>query len=919
MSRKHYFSGAARVMLRMPRRWAAAPLCLVTAWAQAQSPVTPAAPAAEPASRTVSAPDNGIGAPTTPRPDLKLPELRDLGLAVPRPVRAASAMLGLGRQRLALVVGISTVGARQVVDSAGRDAQAVAAALREGGFVVMLREDVGGADLRAALKEFHDRLQPGGVGFAYITGLGAQVEGQNLLLPRDSNLDPALPLAERQAQWLKAGVPLSDVVDALMGPSDSPRLLVVDAAYLNPGLAGLPAAGLAAQKLPPGMMAMYGHPLGKMQDVSAVGALANPPPTDARELAASPFARALVGQLLATRKRAPEVLRATHRSLYDGSLGQNDVWIAGDTDNEELAEATLLDVIPRTPEEIAREAASQAARALTRHTASSVAASGTGSASTVTSAAGAAAAGEQSVTEVLERVPKAQTLNPGQPGGDTMRPTSARNAVADTPPSTPQASAPEAPAAPSAPTATSQPPAPSVPGSAPSLPDVPRPPSSLLSSAASVGSAVSTAVGVAGTAVSVAGTVASVATTAATAAVMVKATEAAAVVSVGTTALGAAGSAAGQMMALAARSVSGSAGEPQAASAAVQQLTAARGAQAASAKAAAVAAAPAAAPLLAQATQAVQVAQASQTGAAALSATDATAGASSRLPVSTPARAADLAGDLPVAAVNTAAAVPTSTAAARSLANATDAANPANPANAANAANGATAAKAAKASKPGLETPDNRTVRNADGGERPAYAPRTNSYGYSEGDTYTYQVVDTWKDEVLSRYTTAIEEVLPDGQMLANGQQMLMDAQGRLKKFANADGSVSQFEPSQDLWWSNPKRGESRDLRFTETIQRAGRKPSEVEWKGSTSVGKAQKIDTPAGEFEVLPIESSGWAYEVVSDGLRSTKWSRTVWYSPKLGHPVAIDIQDADRLGKLLKRERVELLHAQASRAATP
>jgi hypothetical protein len=228
-------------------------------------------------------------------------------------------------------------------------------------------------------------------------------------------------------------------------------------------------------------------------------------------------------------------------------------------------------------------------------------------------------------------------------------------------------------------------------------------------------------------------------------------------------------------------------------------------------------------------------------------------------------------------------------------------------------------ANAARSSKPGLDTPDNRTVRSSEGGERPAYAPRTNSYGYAEGDTYTYQVTDTWKGEVTQRYTTAIEEVLPDGQMLANGQQMVMDAQGRLKKLANADGSVSQFEPSQDLWWSNPKRGESRDLRFTETIQRGGRKATEVEWKGSTSVGKAQKIDTPAGEFEVLPIESSGWAYEVVSDGLRSTKWSRTVWYSPKLGHPVAIDIQDADRLGKLLKRERVELLHAQASRAATP
>jgi hypothetical protein len=323
-------------------------------------------------------------------------------------------------------------------------------------------------------------------------------------------------------------------------------------------------------------------------------------------------------------------------------------------------------------------------------------------------------------------------------------------------------------------------------------------------------------------------------------------------------------------------------------------------------------------------------------------------------PVSAPARAVSgqaATGDLPVEQFSPAAlaeAAPTS-AAATAVANAArsqadgllaDAAKGANGANGAptpvgqlsamntapsanpagtGTANATRSANAVKSAQPGLNTPDARTVRNADGGERPAYAPRTNSYGYAEGDTYTYQVMDTWKDEVINRYTTAIEEVLPDGQMLANGQKVMMDAQGRLLKRANADGSISKFEPSQDLWWSNPKRGESRDLRFIETIQRGNGRPREIEWKGSTSVGKVQKIETPAGEFEVLPIESSGWSYEVAFDGLRSTKWSRTVWYSTKLGHPVAIDIQDADRLGKLLLRQRVELLHAQASRAASP
>lgn len=861
---------------------------------------TPAPAAEAPAAQATPAPDSGIGAPTTPRPDLKLPELRDLGVAVPRPVRVATAMLGMGRQRLALVVGISTVGARQVIDTAGRDAHAVAAALREGGFVVMLREDLGSADLRAALSEFHDRLQPGGLGFAYLTGLGAQVDGQNLLLPRDSNLDTARPLTERQAQWRKTGVPLSDVVDALMGPPDSPRLLVVDAAYQNPALAGLPAAGLAAQKLPPGMMALYGHPLGKTQNVPAVGALPNPPPTDARELAASPFARALVAQLLAPRKRAPEVLRATHRSLYDGSLGQNDLWMAGDTDNEELAEASLLDVLPRTPEELAREAASQVARALTRHSASAAAstagvtasassAAGTAGMSSLTAtAASGAAAGEQSVAEVLERVPKSQpSLNPDELSNANMKPSSARNAVADTP------SAPSAPSMASTPSNAS----------APKLPDVPRPPSSLLSQAASAasaasagsaGSAVNIAAGVAGTLVSAAGTVATVA-------VLAKAAEAAATVSLATTALGVVGSAAGQAAGLAVRSLTGSAAEPP--GAALQQIAASRAAPLALAQVAAVPviSAPAVAAAAPGSIAPVNLPVNLPVNVPVNVPVNAPFNVPAHALVSALTRASASTGDLPVASFSPAAPIT----AAPPLATSPTIGN--------------STLSPAKALKPGIEAPDNRTVRNAGGGERPFYAPRTNSYGYAEGDTYTYQVTDAWKDEVINRYTTAIEEVLPDGQLLANGQQLVMDAQGRLKKQANADGTVSNFEPSQDLWWSNPKRGESRDLRFTETIQRAGGRSTEVQWKGSTSVGKPQKIDTPAGEFEVLPMESSGWAYEVAAEGLRSTKWSRTVWYSPMLGHPVAIDIQDADGLGKLLKRERVELLHAQASRAASP
>ncbi|MBX3637705.1 MAG: hypothetical protein KF683_20230, partial [Rubrivivax sp.] len=297
----------------------------------------------------------------TPAP--RLPTLEEVRLAVPRPVQAATAAMGLGRQRLALVVGLGTVGDARVVDSAPRDVQAVAAALRAGGFVVMLREDVPGRELRAALAEFRQRLASDGIGFVYITGLGAQVDGRNLVLPRDMPLAPTdtTPLAERLRRH---GVPLADAVTALLGPEGSPRLLVVNAAWRHPALDALPQRGLAAERLPPGVMALWGEALDRAQEVPAVAPLPVPAPRDPRDIAATRFAATLAAALVSPRISAPEALRLTRRALFNASGGELEPWLGGDTDGrEEFAEASLLDgMLPRTPEEVAREGLRQLAR-----------------------------------------------------------------------------------------------------------------------------------------------------------------------------------------------------------------------------------------------------------------------------------------------------------------------------------------------------------------------------------------------------------------------------------------------------------------------------------------------------------------------------------------------------------------------------
>jgi hypothetical protein len=275
------------------------------------------------------------------------------------------------------------LGSRQVLDSAARDTLAVATALRAGGFVVMVREDVNGADLRSALKEYRERMQPDGVGFIYLTGLGAQVDGQNLLLPRNTRLDADASAAAVAAQVKASGVPLQEVVEALMSTPESARLLVVDAAYNHPALAKLPRPGLAEQRLPPGMLALFSQALAAAQDVPAIAALPTPAPKDPREIAGSRFARVLVGTLVTPRISAGDALRNTHKALVDGAPDQAPPWLGGKSDNkEDLAEASLLDgLFPRTPEELAREALKQITRAAVRD--------GSGSGATAAAPAGA--------------------------------------------------------------------------------------------------------------------------------------------------------------------------------------------------------------------------------------------------------------------------------------------------------------------------------------------------------------------------------------------------------------------------------------------------------------------------------------------------------------------------------------------------
>jgi hypothetical protein len=605
----------------------------------------------------------------------------DLKIPIPRVVRAGTDALGLGRQRLALVIANPRMGDTTLLPAAPRDAQAVAAALRALGWLVIPRDDLTAAETRAELKRFRDRLAPDAAGLIYIAAPGVQVDGENLVLARDTILKPGQAPQAVAAAVIAGGVPWSELVQSLQVTPSSLRLLVVDGAHLPPALSGLAEPGLARPTLPSGVMALLSAAPGAVLTTQLPPPLPRPVPTDPRALPGSAFGTGLVYAMLSARVTGPDALRLARRNVIDGTGGNQNPWIGGRSDEaDELGSPQFMDaLLPQSPQEAVVAAVRQAA--------------------------GLALADRLSAQAATGPAPTPPVA--GRPGVDA--------------------------------------------GSA-SLPA-----SALPTAAVTVGAA------------------------AAQAATLPTAVQAAV----------------------------------QAAADIGRQVIAA-----------------AAAPPTRQG----QLDEVRQTDAQ-----------------TTP-------GVAPAAAASPAPARP-----------------PARPA--------------------------------------APYVPKVNPNGYAEGDTYTYRRIDAWKDELIGVLVMAVSQVLPNGEMVANDGQQTLDAQGRRKSDSRPDG-LSRFEPSEQFWWSGPKRGESRDVEFTEFFDRPDGR-GEVRWDGAMAVGRPTRIELPGGSFDVLPIEGDGWFLEIRRPGgeRRSGKWERVVWYAPRLGHPVAIDIVERDAFSRLVRRERIELEHVQVHR----
>jgi uncharacterized caspase-like protein len=171
-----------------------------------------------------------------------------ISLALASPLRADA------EKRIAFVVGNAAYQAGPLATPAN-DAGLIAQTLQAAGFDVAGARDLDGEALRGALRDFLDKAQAAGpdtVAFVYLSGYGAQLDGENYFVPVDAKIAAAPDMAIEALR-------VSDYTKRLAGLPLKASFIVLDAARASPfAKSGQTlAGGLALADAAPNMLIAF--------------------------------------------------------------------------------------------------------------------------------------------------------------------------------------------------------------------------------------------------------------------------------------------------------------------------------------------------------------------------------------------------------------------------------------------------------------------------------------------------------------------------------------------------------------------------------------------------------------------------------------------------------------------------------------
>jgi TPR repeat protein len=209
--------------------------------------------------------------------------------------------------RSALVVGNSlyTTGP---LKNPKNDAEAVAKALTAVGFSVVKLIDADQKTMRRAIVDFGRRLRSAdGVGLFYYAGHGAQVAGENYLVPIASEIKDTSEVPIES-------INLAEILKAMERSAGRTNIVILDACRNNPfpGAARSPSRGLAAVSAPSGTLVAFATAPGQ---IALDGDGAN-----------SPYSAALAANIPAPGLVLEEMFRRTRRQVLLTTNNRQTPW-----------------------------------------------------------------------------------------------------------------------------------------------------------------------------------------------------------------------------------------------------------------------------------------------------------------------------------------------------------------------------------------------------------------------------------------------------------------------------------------------------------------------------------------------------------------------------------------------------------------
>jgi hypothetical protein len=154
-------------------------------------------------------------------------------------------------KRFALVIGNAAYKASPLSNPVN-DAGDIARTLSELGFEVIYKQNSSQAEMKRAIREFGDKIVKGDVALFYFAGHGAQVNGENYLIPVDAVITKE---EEIEYESVNAGFVLAQMASA----QNNLNIVILDACRNNPFARSFrsQAQGLAQIRAPAGTLIAY--------------------------------------------------------------------------------------------------------------------------------------------------------------------------------------------------------------------------------------------------------------------------------------------------------------------------------------------------------------------------------------------------------------------------------------------------------------------------------------------------------------------------------------------------------------------------------------------------------------------------------------------------------------------------------------